>query len=76
MSDNEVLYQPYDQFVLFGDSITQYSCSQELGFGFFGALQHGKYLLPYFVHIRKVTESLLAYIRKMDVINRGFAYVH
>lgn len=54
MSVNEVLYQPYDQFVLFGDSITQNSCSQELGFGFFGALQH-------------------AYIRKMDVINRGFA---
>lgn len=39
------LYQPYDQFVLFGDSITQQACSQTLGFGFFSALQDGTYCL-------------------------------
>lgn len=35
------LYKPYDQFVLFGDSITQLACSQTPGFGFFSALQDG-----------------------------------
>lgn len=39
------LYQPYDQFVLFGDSITQQACSQTPGFGFFSALQDGTYCL-------------------------------
>ncbi|KAL4867419.1 hypothetical protein BDV12DRAFT_171392 [Aspergillus spectabilis] len=33
------LYKPYDQFILFGDSITQMSSNQELGFGFQPALQ-------------------------------------
>ncbi|KAI9927673.1 hypothetical protein ASPWEDRAFT_176155 [Aspergillus wentii DTO 134E9] len=37
--NDDVLYQPYDQFILFGDSITQMSCSQERGFGFHPALQ-------------------------------------
>ncbi|KAL4764856.1 SGNH/GDSL hydrolase family protein [Aspergillus foveolatus] len=32
-------YKPYDQFVLFGDSITQMSSSQDQGFGFQPALQ-------------------------------------
>lgn len=31
---------PYDQFLLFGDSITQQSCSQEDGFAFCPALQN------------------------------------
>ncbi|KAJ5171888.1 hypothetical protein N7492_004481 [Penicillium capsulatum] len=31
--------QPYDQFLLFGDSITQMSSNQEIGFGFQPALQ-------------------------------------
>ena len=35
---------PYDQFILFGDSITQQACSQELGFAFQPALQDGKHL--------------------------------
>ncbi|OJJ50564.1 hypothetical protein ASPZODRAFT_126449 [Penicilliopsis zonata CBS 506.65] len=35
----EGLYQPYDQFILFGDSITEGSSSQELGFAFHAALQ-------------------------------------
>ncbi|MCJ1469052.1 hypothetical protein MMC07_007684 [Pseudocyphellaria aurata] len=45
---------PYDQFILFGDSITQQSCDQEEGFAFTPALQN-------------------AYIRRLDVINRGFS---
>ncbi|ODM20654.1 hypothetical protein SI65_03707 [Aspergillus cristatus] len=53
-NDSETLYQPYDQFIVFGDSITQNSCQRDLNFGFFGALQD-------------------AYIRKLDVINRGFS---
>lgn len=35
-------YKPYDQIILFGDSITQMSSSQEDGFGFQAALQDGK----------------------------------
>ncbi|KAH0223690.1 hypothetical protein KCU90_g25703, partial [Aureobasidium melanogenum] len=43
-----------EQFVLFGDSITQQSASQAKGFGWTPALQD-------------------AYIRRLDVINRGFS---
>jgi hypothetical protein len=32
----------YEQFLLFGDSITQMSYDQQLGFGFGAALQNGK----------------------------------
>ena len=32
---------PYDQFMLFGDSLFQQSCSQEAGFAFCPALQNG-----------------------------------
>lgn len=42
----EASYRPLNQFILFGDSITQFSCSQQLGFGLFGALQDGKYTIP------------------------------
>ncbi|KAL2221598.1 GDSL Lipase/Acylhydrolase family protein [Thermoascus aurantiacus ATCC 26904] len=52
-SVDAVSFQPYDQFILFGDSITQFSVSQEGEFGFNSALQD-------------------AYIRRLDVINRGF----
>ncbi|KAL3467148.1 SGNH hydrolase-type esterase domain-containing protein [Aspergillus heterothallicus] len=38
-ADEGPLYKPYEQFVLFGDSITQGSSSQEFGFGFQPALQ-------------------------------------
>ncbi|MCJ1451137.1 hypothetical protein MMC28_001472 [Mycoblastus sanguinarius] len=31
---------PYDQFIIFGDSITQFSCSQDMGFAFSPALQN------------------------------------
>jgi hypothetical protein len=32
----------YDQFILFGDSITEGSANQDGGFGLFPALAHGK----------------------------------
>jgi hypothetical protein len=35
----ENVFEPYDQFILFGDSITQMACNQELGFAFHAALQ-------------------------------------
>ena len=34
--------KPYDQLILFGDSITQQSGAQDTGFGFAPALQNGK----------------------------------
>lgn len=39
-------FQPYDQFILFGDSITQASHDQTHGFGFAPALQHGSSSIP------------------------------
>ncbi|EKV05256.1 GDSL Lipase/Acylhydrolase family protein [Penicillium digitatum PHI26] len=36
---NEDAFKPYDQFLLFGDSITQMACNQERGFAFHAALQ-------------------------------------
>lgn len=42
MPDQEVPYGPYDQFILFGDSITQMSNSQMNGFAFASALQDGR----------------------------------
>ncbi|KAJ4288371.1 hypothetical protein N0V90_011605 [Kalmusia sp. IMI 367209] len=44
----------YDQFILFGDSITQIDGNPELGFSCYQALQHD-------------------YIRRVDIINRGFS---
>lgn len=43
-----------DQIILFGDSITQQSFSQERGFAFGAELSN-------------------QYVRKLDVINRGFS---
>lgn len=34
--------KPYDQFILFGDSITQISTNQEFGFGLAPALEDGR----------------------------------
>lgn len=68
----EALYQPYDQFILFGDSITEMSSIQDTGFGLHGALQDG--LFPGLLHLIWDTECLLAYRRRLDVINRGFRY--
>lgn len=45
---NEELYKPYDQFIIFGDSITEMSSMQETGFGLHGALQDG--VCPCFNH--------------------------
>ncbi|OAX78108.1 hypothetical protein ACJ72_07588, partial [Emergomyces africanus] len=42
----------YEQFILFGDSITQGSCDQGKGFAFTPALQNGQWL-----YIRAGTRS-------------------
>lgn len=44
---NEDAFKPYDQFLLFGDSITQMACNQEIGFGFHAALQECELLFQY-----------------------------
>lgn len=36
---------PYDQILLFGDSITQQSCSQDNGFALTPALQNGMFMI-------------------------------
>lgn len=41
-----LLYQPYDQFMLFGDSITEFSCNQSMGFAFHPALQNCMFSVP------------------------------
>ena len=41
LQSDDSLQGPYPQFLLFGDSITQWSCKQELGFNFMPALQDG-----------------------------------
>ncbi len=47
-SDNACPSQPViEQFVLFGDSITEHSSSQERGYGFAPALQQGTQRLFY-----------------------------
>ncbi|ODH49861.1 hypothetical protein GX48_03950 [Paracoccidioides brasiliensis] len=75
----------YEQIILFGDSITQGSCSQQEGFAFMPAIQHGG-LDPcrsYHVHLSLLSylgfgsavhmgTIRLDYARKFDVINRGF----
>ncbi|KAJ5824600.1 Esterase SGNH hydrolase-type subgroup [Penicillium robsamsonii] len=38
-TETQDAFKPYDQFLLFGDSITQMACNQELGFAFHAALQ-------------------------------------
>ena len=45
---------PYPQFLLFGDSLTQKSSSQDLGFGFMPALQNGN------AHCRMPADDLLS----------------
>jgi hypothetical protein len=47
-STNQPQPAVYEQFFLFGDSITQASFDQERGFGFAAALQHGKCISKYF----------------------------
>lgn len=70
MSQNQDGYQPYDQFILFGDSITQMGCNQEIGFGFHAALQEGKFSSQV-VFLDAYETS--AYSRRLDVVNRGLA---
>lgn len=50
---------PYDQFLLFGDSITQQSCSQANGFAFCPALQEGMTGLFWLSHQKYSYESCI-----------------
>ena len=86
------LQGPYDQFLLFGDSLIQFSCSQVNGFAFSPALQDGmtglfglienghSYEIPVttrvIYHISDYQSRKLAFIRRLDVINRGFSVWH
>ena len=83
---------PYDQFLLFGDSLTERSCSQAEGFAFAPALQDGmskvfsfrckQAFIPVSFHclctssVSDGPSHLLAFIRRLDVINRGFSVWH
>lgn len=68
----------YDQFFIFGDSITQFSYDQRLGFGFGAALESGESLCWLYSDIvqnsQEVADTfgLLDYARRLDVVNRGF----
>lgn len=62
---------PYDQFILFGDSITQMSYNQDIGFGFGAQLQEGGLISHYSWH--NILTLYSVYARKLDVINRGFS---
>lgn len=59
----------YEQFLLFGDSITQFSNDQSLGFGFGAALQNGQYL--YLL----VNIPFTAVIRFISRLNRRVLYL-
>lgn len=43
--ESEDVCKPYDQFILFGDSITQMSCNQAVGFAFAAELQEGELIV-------------------------------
>lgn len=62
--------KPYDQFILFGDSITQMSYNQENGFGLGAQLEDGR---STFSMNPCCSLTRPAYARKLDVINRGFS---
>lgn len=77
-SAREDVAKPYDQFILFGDSITQMSYNQEIGFGYGAQLQEGMWMFLCWPSLIDLTQSdwfLLVYARKLDVVNRGFSYV-
>src|SRR5690242_17177642 len=59
----------YDQFLLFGDSITQSDGDPSLGFSSYQSLQHGKSPLQYV----KRQANLVDYCRRIDVVKRGFS---
>lgn len=70
----------YDQFLLFGDSITELGscqCFAKDGFGFVSALQEGN--IWHFVNLclappTQVTSWYLVYIRRLDIVNRGLRW--
>lgn len=75
--------------LLFGDSITQFSCSQDNGFALTPALQNGTlilvdaftfwtimtflYVIFALVALTNRRTPYQAFIRRLDIINRGFS---
>ncbi|GBF66874.1 isoamyl acetate-hydrolyzing esterase [Trichophyton mentagrophytes] len=67
-------YIPYDQIILFGDSITQFSAYQGRGFAFSPQMQDGQSGCIVSVSaIRNHSDIGTDYVRKLDVLNRGFS---
>ncbi|KAG5915935.1 hypothetical protein E4U42_007870 [Claviceps africana] len=73
---------PYPQLVLFGDSLMQQSVDVQDAFSFQAALQSRKILplqqfssLPKrsMVHVTPLTKDCPGFIRRLDVVNRGFS---
>ena len=56
---------PYDQFLLFGDSITQQSASQDRGFAFMPALQNGKPCSE--IHFRVIVQRFLLRLEDLEI---------
>ena len=57
-AEEEGAYTPYDQFSLFGDSITEYSNAQDMGFGFSAALQNGRQSITNPLFVQTYTDTL------------------
>lgn len=57
-AEEEGVYTPYDQFFLFGDSITEYSNAQDMGFGLSPALQNGRQSMPNSLFKQAYTDTL------------------
>lgn len=70
--NHDVPYGPYEQIILFGDSITQMASSQTNGFAFAPALQDGEFSYGFSRPFLAITDILSDYARQLDVINRGF----
>ncbi|WEW57814.1 hypothetical protein PRK78_003281 [Emydomyces testavorans] len=65
----------FDQFIIFGDSITQQASAQESGFAFQPALQNACLCGSRFLWCDrelKLGPKRAEYIRRLDVVNRGF----
>jgi hypothetical protein len=64
--------------VLFGDSITQGAWDQSRGFAFAAQLAHGSYegsrQQSSSKYVMMALTSALDYVRRLDVINRGFRF--
>lgn len=59
----------HDQFLLFGDSITQSDGDPSLGFSCYQALQHGMSTSHDLMHLADHAD----YCRRVDIVKRGFS---